>query len=114
MSAEPLPFPTEADRPSPSWSPLEDRTRQLLDGLDVTDDPTRLVLAELATQLARSIDAAARNGRASAAAMAGKELRETLLQLQDSGETGEADPFAPFYAWRDNLAATVTGDDDGD
>lgn len=49
------------------------------------------VQVQLVLQLAHAIDAGARSGRASAVAMASKELRETMLVLDPPDELGSSD-----------------------
>ena len=53
-------------------------------------------LAMLALELADAVTAGRRGGRASAAAMAGAQLRETLLALPAAAEAGEAERFQEF------------------
>lgn len=52
--------------------------------------PRSALLVQLTIQLSRAIDAGVRSGRASAVAMASRELRETLLMLDPPPEDGEA------------------------
>lgn len=76
---------------------IEDVASKLLAELD-SDDAGDKVLAVMIVQLARAVDSAANRGRASAAAMAAKELREAIAELR-SRETpadGPEDEFAHF------------------
>lgn len=102
MTAETLPGLSD----NLGGSALEDVARDHLAGVDVSD-PGRRVLAVLILQLARSIDASAARGRASAAAMAAKELREALAQLAEVSEA-DVDLGAQFVdfaaALRDSVA----------
>src|SRR5690606_33629525 len=94
MAADILPFALPA-----GTTPLETVANDLLAGLDVESEPSRRVLAVLVVQLARTIDGSAQRGRASAAAMAAKELREAIAALQESAPAGEVvDPFATYRA----------------
>lgn len=51
-------------------------------------EPRHAVLTQLILSLAEAIDRGTRTGRASAVAMASKELREALLQLDPPPEDG--------------------------
>lgn len=53
-------------------------------------EPRHAVLTQLILSLAEAIDRGTRTGRASAVAMASKELREALLQLDPPPEDGDA------------------------
>lgn len=53
-------------------------------------EPRHAVLTQLILSLAEAIDRGSRTGRASAVALASKELRETLLQLDPPPEDGDA------------------------
>jgi hypothetical protein len=52
--------------------------------------PERAALAQLCLSLAAAIDGGARNGRASAVAMAAAQLRETMLVLDPPPEDSDA------------------------
>jgi hypothetical protein len=54
-------------------------------------EPRHAVLAELILSLADAIDRGKRSGRASAVAMASKELRETVLMLDPPPESDALD-----------------------
>ena len=54
-------------------------------------EPRHAVLAALILELAESIDRGKRSGRASAVAMASKELRETVLMLDPPPESDALD-----------------------
>jgi hypothetical protein len=64
--------------------------------------PRHVALCQLALELADSVTAGRRSGRASAAAMASRELRETLLALPtpEAAEAAEA-----FSAWVEQTLA---------
>jgi peroxiredoxin family protein len=55
--------------------------------------PRHVAMCQLALELADSVAAGRRSGRASAAAMASRELRETLLALPVPEEAGAAEAF---------------------
>lgn len=69
------------------------RTLHALEGVDVIVE-RHAVLVQLVLSLSAAIDAGARSGRASAVAMAARELRETMLVLDpppdDPAEGAEA------------------------
>lgn len=54
-------------------------------------EPRHAVLAALVLELAEAIDRGRRSGRASAVAMASKELRETILMLDPPPESDALD-----------------------
>jgi hypothetical protein len=58
--------------------------------------PRHTALAQLALELADATTAGARSGRASAAAMAAGQLRDTLLALPAPTEAGSAEAFVAF------------------
>src|SRR4051794_9635734 len=60
-------------------------------------------LAILTLDLADAVDAGKRSGRASAAAMAAGELRETLLSLPQPQVAGEAEQYAELRARLEQL-----------
>jgi len=67
------------------------------------------VLVQLVLSLAGAIDAGVRSGRASAVAMAAKQLLETMLVLDPPPEDGDADQaarraLAEFLATVENAA----------
>lgn len=111
--ADALPLDLPGTRSTTS-TPLLDVARRLADQFGETDDPGDAVLVVMIEQLATSIDAAARTGRASAAAMAARELREAIKHLQDRHAAD--DPHSPeveFSGFRDymvELVATSGGD----
>lgn len=88
-------------------TPLTDETRRMLDGLDTDSEPGRRVLAVLALQLAQTIDGAAHRGRASAAAMAAKELQACLATLRELAEADPAEGALGFDAWRVELIDSI-------
>lgn len=61
-------------------------TIKALDALGLLDDRHRAV-CQLARQLADVVEAGTRSGKAAAAAMAARELRETLAALPEPEET---------------------------
>lgn len=65
-------------------------------------EPRHVALAQLALELADAVTAGTRSGRASAAAMAAGQLRETLLALP---QPQEAEAGAAFQAWVDATLA---------
>lgn len=70
-------------------------------------EPRHVGLAQLALELADAVAAGARSGRASAAAMAAGQLRETLLALP---QPQEAEAGAAFTKWvEDTLAKEPQG-----
>lgn len=66
--------------------------RQTIDALAAAGklEPQHAVLTQLLLALAEAIDGGRRNGRASAVAMAARELRDTLLMIDPPPEDGEA------------------------
>lgn len=63
-------------------------------------EPRHVGLAQLALTLADAVEAGARSGRASAAAMAAGQLRETLLALP---QPQEAEAGAAFLDWVEDM-----------
>lgn len=104
---QPLPGMTE---PTAAPSPLEAATRRTIAALDADGhlDESHAVLLQLCLTLARAIDAGSRHGKASAVAMAARELRETFLALiPEDSEGGESDEWSRFL---DQLDAAATRD----
>lgn len=64
-------------------------TIRRLDELDLLDEADTLTV-QLVIELARAVGAGVRNGRASAVAMAAKELREALATLPEVPRSGDA------------------------
>lgn len=104
-NALPLPgFPA----PTSIATPLVDVARTFASGLDELDAADR-VLVVMIEQLATSIDTAARTGKASAAAMAARELREAVAYLQTRRDLDDAaDPEQSFAEFRALLLDSVT------
>lgn len=59
-------------------------------------EPRHAALAQLSLELADSVTAGRRSGRASAAAMAAAQLRETLLALPEPTAAGIAEKFDAY------------------
>lgn len=80
------------DGPREYESPMVVAARQTLAALAELDrlEPRHAVLTQLILSLAEAIDRGTRTGRASAVALASKELREALLQLDPPPEDGDA------------------------
>lgn len=85
---------------------IEEAALSLIDQLD-TDDLGDLVLARMIVQLARTIDAAGTRGRASAAAMAAKELREAVADIRDRHAGPTTGPEEEFAHFRDYMIDLV-------
>jgi hypothetical protein len=66
--------------------------RQTIRALEAADKlaPAHAVLTQLLLELAAAIDGGAQRGRASAVAMAARELRDTLLMIDPPPEDGPA------------------------
>lgn len=110
--ADALPLELPGTR-STSSSPLVDVARAFADALPDLDHADR-VLVVMVEQLATTIDAAARSGRASAAAMAARELREAIAHLQDRhAAAADDDPDAEFSSFRDFMLAAVERSGEG-
>lgn len=93
MADEQLQLPGMAE-PAESASPMvkaAHTTLQQLRDLGRLDEPRHAVLAELVLSLADAIDKGKRSGRASAVAMASKELRETIVMLDPPPDTDSLD-----------------------
>lgn len=89
MSAEQLPLPgLEVPDPHPSDSAMVRAAKLTLAELRRSGRVTgrHAVQVELVLALAQAIDRGTRSGRASAVAMASKELRETMLVLDPPDE----------------------------
>lgn len=82
----------ELPEPHPSDSPMLRAAKATLAELARTGavGSRHAVQVQLVIQLAGAIDAGTRSGRASAVAMASKELRETMLVLDPPDELGSA------------------------
>lgn len=105
--AEVLPLDLPGSRASTS-TPLLDVARKLAEQFTGSTDPGDQVLVVMIEQLATTIDAAARTGRASAAAMAARELREAIKHLQDRATLDDPDsPEAGFADFRDYMTGLV-------
>lgn len=93
MPPDPEPLPGMEDPQGPT-SELEQAVRRTLRALRDQDllEPRHAGTMELALVLARAVDAGVRSRRASAAAMAARELRETLAMLPEPEAT-------PSDAW---------------
>lgn len=79
----------------PNDTPMVSAARFTLAALDEAGriEPRHALLVQLILSLSGAIDGGTRQGRASAVAMASKELREALLQLDpppEEGDQGEA------------------------
>lgn len=77
---------------------LRQAVQQTLEALaaDGLLQPRHTALAQLALELADAVSAGARSGRASAAAMAAGQLRDTLLALPAPTEAGAGEQFTSF------------------
>ena len=75
-----------------SDSPMVRACRQTIDALADAGklEPRHAVLTQLMLSLCEAIDAGRRSGRASAVAMAARELRDTMLTLDPPPEEGDA------------------------
>lgn len=104
----PLTIPGAAAPESPpSLSPLVDMARQFASDLAELSTADR-VMVVMIEQLARTIDTAARTGKASAAAMAARELREAIAYLQERSALGsEFDPETGFVEFREFLSGSI-------
>jgi hypothetical protein len=71
--------------------------------------PEHALLTQLILSLAQAIDGGTRSGRASAVAMAAKELREALLQLDPPPEEGQTDAAAVLRQFMDDLERHANG-----
>jgi hypothetical protein len=73
-------------------SPMVRACRQTIDALATAGKllPHHAVLTQLLMALAEAIDGGRRSGRASAVAMAARELRDTLLMIDPPPEDGKA------------------------
>jgi hypothetical protein len=78
--------------PRDNDSPMVRACRQTIAALQAADKllPQHAVLTQLLLSLSEAIDGGRRSGRASAVAMAAKELRETLLMIDPPPEDGSA------------------------
>jgi hypothetical protein len=92
----------ELPEPHPSDSPMMAAAKATLAELRRTGSvgARHAVQVQLVLQLAGAIDAGTRSGRASAVAMASKELRETMLVLDPPDESNPElrDRLAEFMA----------------
>jgi hypothetical protein len=79
------------DGPREYESPMVVAARSTLQALAELGrlEPRHAVLTQLILSLAEAIDRGTRTGRASAVALASKELREALLQLDPPPEDGD-------------------------
>jgi len=94
-----------------SDSAMVKAARQTLAALHADDKlrPEHALLTQLILSLAAAIDGGTRSGRASAVAMAAKELREALLQLDPPPEEGQTDAAAVLRQFMDELEAHANG-----
>lgn len=92
MSDEQLQLPGVAEA-AESASPMVKAAHTTLQQLQHLGrlEPRHAVLAELVLSLADAIDKGKRSGRASAVAMASKELRETIVMLDPPPDTDSLD-----------------------
>lgn len=95
---------------SPTGS-LTDVAEQLVKHSDLSD-PGDLVLGTMIVQLARTIDAAGSRGRASAAAMAARELREAIADLRERQVDPAGSPEDEFAHFRDYMVELVESSGD--
>ena len=103
MSGEQLELPgLSIPEPHPSDSAMVRAAKQTLDELHRAGRVTsrHAVQVQLVLALAQAIDRGTRSGRASAVAMASKELRETMLVLDPPDENNPElrDRLAEFMA----------------
>lgn len=107
MSADVLPLDGLPARPGTS-TPLVGVAEAFAAGLTDLDHADR-VLVVMVQQLAETIDRAAQTGKASAAAMAARELREAVAYLQERRALDDADdPERSFAEFRSLLLGAVT------
>lgn len=91
-------------------SPMRAAVRATIEALRADNllEPRHVGLAQLALELADAVTSGKRSGRASAAAMASRELRETLLSLPSPEQAGQVEAFT---AWvEQTLAFEPEGD----
>jgi hypothetical protein len=94
-----------------SDSAMVKAARQTLAALQAADKlrPEHALLTQLILSLAAAIDGGTRSGRASAVAMAAKELREALLQLDPPPEEGQTDAAKVLRDFMDDLERHANG-----
>lgn len=103
--------------PSPGESPMVKACKQTITALAAVDKllPQHAVLTQLMLSLCEAIDAGRRAGRASAVAMAARELRDTLLMIDPPPEDGSAseDAARQLREFMDRVDAAVEAGREG-
>lgn len=81
--------------------PIEKSTREFVASLNISEDKHKLALAAVACRLARKLD---RDAGMATAAIA-KELRETLLTIQDTSNA--EDDFWKHFSGNPDVPTTI-------
>lgn len=99
------------DGERPTESPMVKACRQTIVALGEAGKlrPTHAVLTQLLLALAEAIDGGRKSGRASAVAMAARELRDTMLMIDPPDEETSADAALALREFMAKVEAAANG-----